>query len=141
MLTQSANVVSAYRSPAQWICHEHEKKSRYLVLEAAVVCDSCTAWEFVTFCEERRNLELIRFCTHELPLFLSMALLVVFKVCQGFVAWGLFRLFVRNRWCLCHLCFGGTRKFLVFLAQSEIVYSKSLGFDKCFKNFLQHPML
>ncbi len=55
-----------------------------MVLEAAVVCDSRTAWEFVTFCEERINLELIRFCTHELPLFLSMALLVVFIVCQGF---------------------------------------------------------
>lgn len=53
----------------------------------------------------------------------------------GFVAWGLFRLFVRNRWCLCHLCLGGTRKFLVFLAQSQIVYSKSLGFDKCFRKF------
>ena len=42
----------------------------------------------MTFCEERINLELIRFCTHELPLFLSMALLVVFIVCQGCVEAG-----------------------------------------------------
>lgn len=72
-------------------------KSRGLCLEAAVVCDCLDTLGFVTFYEERINLGLMRVCVHELPLFLSMALPVLFIVFEGFVSSGLLRLFVRNK--------------------------------------------
>ena len=101
-------LINAYSSPDQWVTNEQENKSRCLVLDAAVVCDSCTAWKFVTFCEERINLKPMSF---------------VFMSCHCFCQWPYLVIYSLSGVC-------GLRTFPAFCSEQMMFVSSVLGWHK-----------